>query len=135
MSQTEAHIQQFIETGQLELAYQLLLSLDSSDAIQAFMDIVERSLPDNADFHHAFSYALRVHKSNLVWEWKHRFRIVTSRQDLDHFIKVQDIPKSSEKAPYTFGEIHIYGRTGRESLLNQVYEIIALNAEHILAKS
>ena len=142
MQQIEAHIQQFIEAGQLELAYQLLLSLDQSEPVQAFMDIVGRSLPNNQEIHrlcqnrHLFTQDL--------YAWESRFKIIADMRyfwDADRknsiYLSIflfEDLEDPEYFKPQ-MDEFHIYHPDDTVFLLQQIYEMIELNAPKILAHS
>ncbi|OJJ19605.1 hypothetical protein BKI52_22630 [marine bacterium AO1-C] len=146
MQQTKAHIQQFIEAGQLELAYQLLLSLDQSEPTQAFMDIVGRSLPDNQQLHRIYQGIPHLNQSNILYEWGNRFRVIADynylwnnaqkRGDCERLVvKLQRICANSETVYHTYSEFRINYPDGTEPLLQQIYEMIELNVQDILTHS
>lgn len=137
MQKGEYHIQQFIESGQIELAYQLMLSLDKSDTDQAFLDIVARSLPNNHKIHRR-SQDRHLFMVDL-YRWENRFKIVA---DLRYF---WDATKKDSiyLSVYLFGDLedfppqwdnfHIYHPDDSKFMLQQIYEMIELNVDNILA--
>lgn len=135
MQQVEDQIQQFIEAEQLELAYQLMLSLDKSEPVQAFMDVIGRSLPSNEKIHRL---SLNIYASNVViYDWQERLRIVVQRNPDWNPANSQSIYASvylqeNGETQNHFDELHIYHPEGAQFMLQQIYEKIELNAVKIV---
>ena len=148
MQQPEEHIQQFIEAEQLELAYQLLLSLDQAEPVQAFMDIVGRSLPNTQEIHTICTgligqgFVIGNDPTSILYQWTDRFQIVADYGYIWDFKKhkqaymafwLEDIPGAVQQKPKIYDELYIYHPDEIEFLLQRMYEMIELNAPHLLS--
>ena len=136
MQQVEDQIQQFIEVGQLELAYQLMLSLDKSEPAQAFVDIIARSLPSNEEIYRLCHSIYQI--DPLIYIWEERIRVVMYTNNVSwnklnpNSIFVSVYLQQDNEQTKTMDEFHIYHPDNTQFMLQQIYEMIELNAAKIV---